>query len=64
MTNRLLTDQEYIRLRQTTVEDDNAIGADETDPAGASFASGTLIGYAANLAAGGSFAVPFDARVN
>ena len=48
----------------TTVEDDNAIGADETDPAGASFASGTLIGYAANLAAGGSFAIRFDARVN
>jgi hypothetical protein len=46
------------------VEDDNAIGADEIDPAGASFTNGTLIGYAANLAAGGSFAIRFDARVN
>jgi uncharacterized repeat protein (TIGR01451 family) len=48
----------------TTVEDDNATGADETDPYGVSFLSGTLTGTAASLAGGTSFAISFDATVN
>jgi len=48
----------------TTVEDDDAAGADETDPYGVSFLSGTLTGTAASLAAGASFAISFDATVN
>ncbi|WP_295529988.1 hypothetical protein [Novosphingobium sp. Chol11] len=48
----------------TTVEDDDAIGADETDPYGVSFLSGTLTGSAASLPAGTSFAIRFDAAVN
>lgn len=48
----------------TTVEDDNAAGADETDPYGVSFLSGTLTSTAATLAASASFAIRFDATVN
>ena len=48
----------------TTPEDDDAAGADETDPYGVSFLSGTLTGTAASLAAGASFAISFDATVN
>jgi len=48
----------------TTVEDDNATGADEIDPYGVSFLSGTLTGTATSLAGGTSFAISFDATVN
>ncbi|WP_298282460.1 DUF11 domain-containing protein [Novosphingobium sp.] len=48
----------------TTVEDDNATGADETDPFGTSFSATTLTGYAASLAAGASFAINFNALLN
>ena len=48
----------------TTVEDDNNAGADESDPYGASFASGSLIALTASLAAGASMALIFDAVVN
>lgn len=47
-----------------TVEDDNNIGADETDPVGASI-TGTNIRIAApTLAGSGVFAVTFDASIN
>jgi uncharacterized repeat protein (TIGR01451 family) len=48
----------------TTVEDDNATGADENDPFGISFTGSTLTGYAASLASGASFAMSFDALLN
>jgi uncharacterized repeat protein (TIGR01451 family) len=48
----------------TTVEDDDATGADETDPYGVSFLSGTLTGFAASLPGGASFAISFDAALN
>ncbi len=48
----------------TTVEDDNATGADETDPYGVSFLGGTLTGTAASLPGGTSFAISFDAALN
>jgi len=48
----------------TTVEDDDATGANESDPYGVSFLTGTLTGTAASLAAGASFAITFDAMVN
>lgn len=48
----------------TTVEDDNAIGADETDPFGMSISGTTISGTAASLALGSSFALVFDALVN
>jgi uncharacterized repeat protein (TIGR01451 family) len=47
-----------------TVEDDDATGADETDPYGVSFLSGTLTGSAASLPGGTSFAIRFDATLN
>lgn len=47
-----------------TVEDDNNTGTDESDPYGASHASGTIIGIAANLPAAQSFAFRFDAIVD
>lgn len=48
----------------TTVEDDDATGADETDPYGVSFLGGTLTATATTLAPGASFAITFDAVLN
>ena len=48
----------------TTAEDDDAAGADESDPFGMSFAAGTVTGRAATLAAGATFAMVFNATVN
>lgn len=48
----------------TTVEDDNNTGTDESDPFGASYSAGTVIGVAANLAASSTFALKFQATVN
>ncbi|KUR72843.1 hypothetical protein AQZ52_06420 [Novosphingobium fuchskuhlense] len=47
----------------TTVEDDDATGADETDPYGVSFLAGTLTATATTLTAGASFAITFDAML-
>jgi uncharacterized repeat protein (TIGR01451 family) len=47
----------------TTVEDDNASGADESDPFGAAVAGTTVSGSAASLAAGSSIAISYDAVV-
>jgi hypothetical protein len=48
----------------STVEDDNATGADENDPVGASFSGGILTLTASSLAGGDAFAVTFDATIN
>lgn len=48
----------------TTVEDDNNSGFDESDPYGASHASGTVIGLGANLPAGQAMAFTFEALVD
>lgn len=48
----------------STIEDDDAIGADESDPYGAAFQAGTLSATATTLAAGASFAITFDAVLN
>jgi uncharacterized repeat protein (TIGR01451 family) len=48
----------------TTIEDDNAVGADESDPFGSSVTGTTITGTAAALPAGGSFAVVFNVSVN
>lgn len=48
----------------TTVEDDNNTGTDESDPFGASPSTGTVIGIAANLAAGSAFAFKFQAQID
>lgn len=47
-----------------TAEDDDAAGADETDPMGASFASGTVTITRPSMLAGTSFAVVLNATVN
>ncbi len=47
-----------------TVEDDNAAGADESDPVGASITGANISIVSANLAAAGSFAIKFKATVN
>ncbi|RDV02647.1 DUF11 domain-containing protein [Sphingorhabdus pulchriflava] len=47
-----------------TLEDDNATGADETDPIGASFSAGTITVYRASLLSASSFALLFNATVN
>jgi uncharacterized repeat protein (TIGR01451 family) len=47
-----------------TVEDDNAIGADEGDPVGASFAANTISIRASTLAATGAINVIFEATIN
>lgn len=47
-----------------TAEDDNASGADETDPAGASYSGGTVTVSRASLTSGSSFALAFNATVN
>ena len=48
----------------TTVEDDNATGADESDPFGASWSGTVLNAVAASLANGASMAIRFDVTVN
>ena len=48
----------------STVEDDNGIGADETDPFGMVFNSGTITGTAATMAPGSTFAMVFNVTVN
>lgn len=48
----------------TTVEDDDALGGDESDPYGVWFDGTTLFGFAANVAAGASFAILFNALLN
>jgi hypothetical protein len=47
-----------------TVEDDDAAGADESDPIGASFSGGTVTANAASLTNGTSIALVFRATVN
>lgn len=47
-----------------TVEDDNAAGADETDPIGASFSAGTVNVTRATMLSGDSFSVVLNATVN
>ena len=47
-----------------TAEDDNAAGADETDPIGASFAAGTVNVTRATMLSGDSFSVVLTATVN
>lgn len=47
-----------------TVEDDNASGADESDPIGASFSGGTITVSRASLLNASSFALVFNATVN
>lgn len=48
----------------TAIEDDNAVGSDESDPYGTSFSGSTLTGSTASLGAGASFAILFDALLN
>jgi uncharacterized repeat protein (TIGR01451 family) len=48
----------------TTAEDDNAAGADESDPFGISVTGSTVTGVTASLTAGGTFAMLFRATVN
>lgn len=48
----------------TTAEDDNATGADESDPLGMSIALATITGATANLAPGASIALVFSATIN
>jgi uncharacterized repeat protein (TIGR01451 family) len=48
----------------TTPEDDNATGADESDPFGVSVTGTTLTGIAASLGPTASFAIVFNATVN
>lgn len=48
----------------TTVEDDNAAGADESDPIGASIAGTAVTATRASLGPNVSFAVTFDVLVN
>jgi uncharacterized repeat protein (TIGR01451 family) len=47
-----------------TAEDDNAAGADESDPFGVSVAGTTLTGTAASLGPASAFAIVFNATVN
>ena len=46
------------------VEDDDASGADESDPFGASFTAGSVSANASTLASGAGFAVTFEATVD
>jgi uncharacterized repeat protein (TIGR01451 family) len=48
----------------TTVEDDNNIGADESDPIGVSITGTTITGITASLGSGSAFAIVFNALVN
>lgn len=47
-----------------TVEDDDATGADESDPYGVSFSGTALTGTAASLGPSAGFAIAFNATVN
>jgi len=47
-----------------TVEDDNATGADESDPFGMSISGSTITGIAASLAPGANMALVFNATVD
>lgn len=47
-----------------TVEDDNATGADESDPFGASASGGTVLGAVASLAAGSSYVLTYNVTIN
>ncbi len=48
----------------TTVEDDDAAGADENDPHGASFNGTSLLGFTTSLGAGATFALAFNMLLN
>ncbi|WP_246202905.1 proprotein convertase P-domain-containing protein [Sphingomonas lacunae] len=48
----------------TTAEDDNASGADESDPFGAQLSGTTIIGTAASIGPASTFALRFSATVN
>lgn len=48
----------------TTIEDENATGADENDPFGASISAGTLTATASSLGASASFAIKFRGTLN
>lgn len=48
----------------TIAEDDDAAGADETDPFGISIAGNTISGTAASMGPGSSFAIIFNATLN
>jgi uncharacterized repeat protein (TIGR01451 family) len=48
----------------TTVEDDDAAGADESDPFGLSVTGSTVTGTTASMVAGATFAMVFDATIN
>ena len=47
-----------------TVEDDNNVGADESDPVGSSFSAGTVITITTAVANGGTVALTFDVLIN
>lgn len=47
-----------------TPEDDDAVGADESDPVGMSVSGGTVSGKAASIAAGTSVAMTFQVTIN
>lgn len=47
-----------------TVEDDNATGADETDPVGATYSGGTITINRPSLTSGSSFALVFNVTLN
>jgi uncharacterized repeat protein (TIGR01451 family) len=51
-------------LGAATVEDDNNTGTDESDPIGASFATGTIITLTSTIANGGTLALTFRATIN
>lgn len=48
----------------TTAEDDNATGADETDPYGVSISGNTISGTAASMGPASGFAIIFNATLN
>ena len=48
----------------TTAEDDNATGADETDPFGVSISGNTISGTAASMGPASGFAIIFNATLN
>lgn len=48
----------------TTVEDDDNIGTDESDPFGMAFSAATVTGRAASLAANATFAMVFRVTIN
>jgi uncharacterized repeat protein (TIGR01451 family) len=48
----------------TTIEDDDNVGADESDPFGMAYSAATVTGRAATLAANGTFAMSFQVTIN